>query len=463
MTTAIPSPAPARSDVVSERSGLTPGIPDRFLSWFVLVLCGYAVGSKGFAYLGVPPIFIGEVSMLVGAAAFLVARGSRAVWRSPLTWWLLAFMSLSAARTVPFLGEYGMLALRDAAFWGYGVFAIVMAGLVLARPQRLDYLLREYRRLVPVLLVAVPIMWLATIMLAGGGPKWPGSNVPIIGAKGTDFLVQLSGVVAFMCVGFFGRTRGWLVALLAVSVVLTGFNSRGGLLAFLCAFAIGFAARPRSRSGWSLATMLGGAAALLAVSGVAIRFPGMSRDISFTQFVQSFATTAGGSAGVAAQDLENTKQWRLAWWAVIITYTIDGDYFWTGKGYGINLADDDGFQVQADNSLRTPHNVHMTVLARSGVPGLALWLGLQIVWGFSLARGLVRARREHAEQWASLFAFLLAFWLSFLVNATFDVYLEGPTGGIWFWSVFGVGIAAAQIYSQSVTDSKRPMNSRAAA
>jgi hypothetical protein len=209
--------------------------------------------------------------------------------------------------------------------------------------------------------------------------------------------------------------------------------------------------------------MLGGAAALLAVSGVAIRFPGMSRDISFTQFVQSFATTAGGSAGVAAQDLENTKQWRLAWWAVIITYTIDGDYFWTGKGYGINLADDDGFQVQADNSLRTPHNVHMTVLARSGVPGLALWLGLQIVWGFSLARGLVRARREHAEQWASLFAFLIAFWLSFLVNATFDVYLEGPTGGIWFWSVFGVGIAAVQIYRQSVTDSKRLMNSRAAA
>ena len=26
-------------------------------------------------------------------------------------------------------------------------------------------------------------------------------------------------------------------------------------------------------------------------------------------------------------------------------YTVFGDYFWTGKGFGINLADDDGFQT----------------------------------------------------------------------------------------------------------------------
>ena len=33
--------------------------------------------------------------------------------------------------------------------------------------------------------------------------------------------------------------------------------------------------------------------------------------------------------------------------AHIIDYTVFGDYFWTGKGFGISLADDDGFQGTA--------------------------------------------------------------------------------------------------------------------
>ena len=57
-----------------------------------------------------------------------------------------------------------------------------------------------------------------------------------------------------------------------------------------------------------------------------------------------------------------------------------------------------------------------------------------------------RARREGRRRWAGLFLFLSAYWTAFLVNAAFDVYLEGPMGGIWFWSVFGVGLAAARIH-----------------
>ena len=33
--------------------------------------------------------------------------------------------------------------------------------------------------------------------------------------------------------------------------------------------------------------------------------------------------------------------------------------------------------------------------------------------------------------------------MAFLVNAAFDVFLEGPQGGIWFWSIMGFGIVAA--------------------
>ena len=37
---------------------------------------------------------------------------------------------------------------------------------------------------------------------------------------------------------------------------------------------------------------------------------------------------------------------------------------------------------------------------------------------------------------------LFAYWLAALINMSFDVYLEGPQGGIPFWSVIGLGMVA---------------------
>ena len=45
-----------------------------------------------------------------------------------------------------------------------------------------------------------------------------------------------------------------------------------------------------------------------------------------------------------------------------------------------------------------------------------------------------------------LLLFLLAIWLAFLVNSSFDVFLEGPMGAAWFWTIFGTGAAAAWLY-----------------
>ena len=33
-----------------------------------------------------------------------------------------------------------------------------------------------------------------------------------------------------------------------------------------------------------------------------------------------------------------------------------------------------------------------------------------------------------------------------MTNAAFDVFIEGPMGGIWFWNIMGVGIAAVYVY-----------------
>jgi O-antigen ligase len=103
----------------------------------------------------------------------------------------------------------------------------------------------------------------------------------------------------------------------------------------------------------------------------------------------------------------------------------------------------------ADHSLRSPHNAHMTVLARMGAPGFGLWILLQLTWAAGIVRSYLHSRRRSDVRWQGVFFFLGTFWLAFLINASFDVFLEGPMGGIWFWTVFGVGAAAVWIYERA--------------
>ena len=61
------------------------------------------------------------------------------------------------------------------------------------------------------------------------------------------------------------------------------------------------------------------------------------------------------------------------------------------------------------------------------------------------AGGEGRSRREGDDDWARVNLWVLCYWIAFVVNGSFDVFLEGPQGGIWFWSVVGLGIAILQM------------------
>lgn len=165
--------------------------------------------------------------------------------------------------------------------------------------------------------------------------------------------------------------------------------------------------------------------------------PPKRRPATIQQMIDNLLSIFGSSSDGG---LEGSKQFRLAWWGTIIDYTVFGKYFWTGKGFGVNLADADGFQSTADHSLRSPHNTNVTVLARMGVPGLILWLLLQGAFGIGLVRAMLAHRRAGDVQVAVLAALLFAYWVAMLVDTSFDPYLEGPQGGIWFWVIFGLGL-----------------------
>jgi O-antigen ligase len=110
-----------------------------------------------------------------------------------------------------------------------------------------------------------------------------------------------------------------------------------------------------------------------------------------------------------------------------------------GKGFGIALGTEDG--VTVDRRLRSPHNIWMTYLSRTGVPGVILWTLVVLLWGILLLRASRAAQQSGAQQLSRLAYFLFVFGCAFLINGFFDVYLEGPMGAVWFWTVFGAGLA----------------------
>jgi O-Antigen ligase len=169
------------------------------------------------------------------------------------------------------------------------------------------------------------------------------------------------------------------------------------------------------------------------------------RPLSTRQILENVASVVSQSG----EQAEGTKVWRTDWWNIIIANTLFGPNFWTGRGFGLNLADADGFQYGDSRDtapLRSPHNVHMTMLARAGVPGVTLWWVFLASWLGTVMHAMATAWLRGQTEWAGLFLFTGCYAMSFVINATFDVALEGPMQGIWFWCLVGFGIGTVMIY-----------------
>ena len=414
-----------------------------WLNLLGLTLLGYALLGKGWAYIGVPPLFVGEAVLLCGVLALIGGGSWRGLLGVPAAWFLLILGVWGVLRTLPDVSVYGADALRDAAIWGYGAFALLVFGALRARPARLAALLSYYRWFGAIFLVAIPFITIPYRFFVEKIPHWPWADVPILATKGGDVMVHLSGILAFSVAGLGRRLSTFQLFLVAFALVLVGTIDRAGLLSFIAVCALCFLARPRDRSlrrlfVWGLGVMI-----VLAVTDLQIKLPQRDREISFRQLV---ANVSSSLSDEHLGDLDDTKQWRLDWWDDILSYTVHGRYFWEGKGFGVNLADDDGYQVEEDGSLRSPHSGHMNMLARGGVPGFLLWILVQLSWALGVLAGYVRSRRLGQRHWNGLFLFLFAYWMAFMINAAFDVFLEGPMGGIWFWTLFGVGLAAMWLH-----------------
>jgi hypothetical protein len=311
----------------------------------------------------------------------------------------------------------------------------------------LTLLIERYKRFIPWIVFLspiIPVMGYVTGSVMG----W---SLAI--SKVGTLACHLTAVLAFSLIGFV-RLRFRTVVFILLIELFTFTQAREAMLAFIVGCFVASVSSPNRRALRSVLALGGVSAVVLGVlATVDFKIPGQKegRDIAVRQLLVN-ATSLFTSTGSERADV--TKEWRLNWWSDIIDYTVHGPYFWKGKGFGPNLADTDGYQVGDTESgaapLRSPHNAQMTILARGGVPAFVLWICTLGSWLIAVMHQLIQAKKLRDDRWAGIFAFLLTYWTMMIVCSTFDVVLEGPVLGIWFWTIHGIGLAALILHRHRV-------------
>jgi hypothetical protein len=433
----------ARTDAA--RVSVAPRLARVFLGFFCFVLAGYAIVGRDFAHLGVPPIYIGEIALALGMVAALTAGNLTSAILNLPGLALALLMLWTALRTVPYWNGYEFDSVRDAMIVFYGLFAYVVASLILQRPVTLMLLLERYKRFIPFMIFLSPILTILGPLEVGGQP--------LFGSKVGDLSCHLTAILAFALIGFV-RLRPLIVIFILLVELFAFTQGREAMLVFMVGCSLASIFSPDRKALGRLAALIGAAAAVMCVlAALDFKFArdGSARVISVRQLVLN-TTSIFTHAG--SEQVQDTKEWRLNWWSDIIDYTVHGRYFWSGKGFGPNLADTDGYQTNnaeaGEPPLRSPHNAHMTILARGGVPALVLWIGALGSWVVAVMRQLIEAKKLRDQWWVGVFAFLLTYWTMMVIASSFDVALEGPMLGIWFWTIHGIGMAALVLHRHRV-------------
>ena len=413
------------------------------------LIFGYIVGNRGFAQLSIGgPLFFGEIGLAI-CAGLLVARLAIArkspIPDVPLAWSICVLLALGGMRLYLDVvarvgGASTMLALRDSAVVYYAAFFFV------AYQAGKDARARAFvdKSILSGLILLLPVALMEWL--------FPGVLMRIT-FRGNPLIFQKGDLItSFLAVGAFyiflrparGVRRIIFVALsLASSAAMLIFFQRAGLVGFvLAALLLLIAKQPRFLV-CQVALALVGVMFVLVLRASNLEY-GSRWLAQSADRIESIVDVSGTRRYRDAEgdSRSGNNQFRLVWWQSVVNETLDHGP-WFGLGFGYDLAR--GFvrtyygHFRADFSARSPHSIWLTVLGRMGIVGLLSFTVVIVLMcrralhaALAVARG--GAKPDTLANWCAVLVLIGA--------STFGVVLEGPMGGILFWSF--LGLAASQ-------------------
>ncbi len=413
------------------------------------LLAGYLLFDKAFAYIHLPgsPAYIGEMVLALGVLGVITGTGYLRVplAHEPVLMLLLVFGLWGVLRTVPNVGTYGLDTIRDAALWYYCIFAFLVVAALARAPDLIDRLLAQLGRFTPVLLLWLPVgILLSTLAL--DTPTMPFTTISVLNHKAGN--AALAALLVLWYIILFPerhsvRFRACWSVMALLATMLAATQNRGGMLAFLVGSVIGLIfCRNRVR----LVMQAASATGTVLVLAVALTFVlpvigEQGRAFSVPQLIEN-VTSLGSAEKIPGSNLHGTVDGRTELWTRILDKQMDDGLLIVGSGFGPNLAADVGVFDEGKDTLRSPHNSHLDVLARMGLVGLSLWIVLWTCWYWAVIVGIRRLASLSRSTRYRVAVLSIVTVSAIHVSSFFDPQLEGPQIAILFWTLFGVGIVA---------------------
>jgi hypothetical protein len=403
-------------------------VKNLYLRAYLLVMTLYVFLNKGIAYT-----YLVEALWLFGILLLLMHRKKVELIWNKTTKLILFFIVISFIYILRGFTKYDIVDLiRDSFIFQYGWFVLIL------------FLFKEKLEIIWETLFFIykwfPFVALLNFILQYFVPFFetvaPFGGIPILLYKNGDMGVQLLISTLLLLYSFENKTLKWRVLLslvIALDFLILASYSRSGIVAFLASMLcfiyfnkdIQLQARVRLLIKYLPIILLVVTPIYINIK-VAENFQG--RAVGLEQIKNNFSSIVGGTTDATS---ENNVVWRLVWWAKIIDYSLSSPNFFIGKGLGMNLATDDDI-ITLDDSLRSPHNFHLNIMSRFGVL-------LFMIWMYFLIQLLKPLFKKQLQGKRLLIGCIL---LAFLLNASFDVFLEGPMGAFPFWTWLGLYLLA---------------------
>jgi len=399
-------------------------VKNLYLRAYLLIMTLYVFLNKGVAYT-----YLVEALWLFGILLLLMDRKKVELIWNKTTKLLLFFIAIGFIYIIRGFSKYGIIDLiRDSFIFQYGWFVFILFLFKDKTAQIFETLFIIYKWF--------PFIALLNFLLQYFVPFFetvtPFGGIPILLYKNGDMGVQLlisTLLLLFSIEKYSFKLRALLSLVITLDFLILASYSRSGIVAFLASlvcfiyFNKDIQLQSRVRLLIKYLPII-----LLVVTPIYINikvtenFQG--RSVGFEQITNNFSSIVGGTTDATS---ENNVVWRLVWWAKIIDYSFSSPNFFIGKGLGMNLATDDDI-ITLDDSLRSPHNFHLNIMSRFGVLLFMIWMYFLIQIIKPLFKKQLQGRRL-------LIGCIL---LAFLINASFDVFLEGPMGAFPFWTWLGL-------------------------
>jgi hypothetical protein len=395
-----------------------------YIRGYLLSIMLYAFFNKGVAYS-----YLAEIFLFTGILLIFFNRKKIEIYTDNKQVILLVLILFSLIYVLISLFEYNAFnVFRDSLAFQYGWFAIIIFFLKEEREYFWETLIQIYKWIPLVLFLNFFLFYYIFLNLS---PITVFGGQHILLYKNGDKSLQLLICTILMILFSNKYSKNWLIVnsiLIFINLLILLAFTRSGSLAYIAGIFCFFFFSKTSLITDNLRNILKYIPLLLIIvfgvfAAIEIDGDAQGRTISLSQITDNFSSIVSSDIDGSLTD---NKVWRLVWWAKLLNESFTLEHFFIGKGLGMSLAGNDLTSV--DENLRSPHNFHLTIIARFGYIIFFIW----IYWLYLLFKPLFK------KQLSGKLLGLTCILLAFIINGSFDVFFEGPMGAFPFWTLVGL-------------------------